>query len=209
MLFPSLTGPSHRSSSLAAADMPASAGRDTSPWLRFTWACDKVPAIPVPSTVAGDLIRPASREEAEQVVKVILLSFSMDSTWNDSLSKVEEYITASVARLFNEEDPLCLVIPKGNRIIAASLLDQESGAVSNLVSGPSVLMEYRNRGIGSRLLHASLAALRDRGLVSATGITRTRTTAALHVYPKFGGKGEAVQFSAPAESRPKVGESKS
>ncbi len=185
--------------------MPASAGRDTSPWLRFTWACDKVPAVPV----VGDLIRPASREEAEQVVKVILLSFSMDSTWNDSLSKVEEYITASVARLFNEEDPLCLVIPKGNRIIAASLLDPESGAVSSLVSGPSVLMEYRNRGIGSRLLHASLAALRDRGLSSATGITRTRTTAALHVYPKFGGIGEAVQFSSSSDSRHQVGESKS
>jgi len=185
--------------------MPASAGRDTSPWLRFTWACDKVPEVPV----AGDLIRPASREEAEQVVKVIMLSFSMDSTWNDSLSKAEEYITASVARLFNEEEPLCLVIPKGNRIIAASLLDPESGAVSNLVSGPSVLMEYRNRGIGSRLLHASLAALRDRGLSSATGITRARTTAALHVYPKFGGIGEAVQFSSSSDSRHQVGESKS
>jgi len=207
MLFPSLNGPSCRSTSLAAADMPASAGRDVSPWIRFTWACDKVPAAVAGGD--GDLIRPASREEAEQIVKVIMLSFSMDSTWNDSLSKAEEYITASVARLFNEEEPLCLVIPKGNRIIAASLLDPESGAVSNLVSGPSVLTEYRNRGIGSRLLHASLAALRDRGLSTATGITRARTTASLHVYPKFGGIGEAVQFSSSPDSRHQVGESKS
>ena len=96
---------------------------------------------------------------------------------------------------------LCLVMPKGSRLIAASLLDPSPEASSHLVSGPAVLMEYRNRGIGSRLLHASLEALRGNGITVASGITRAKTMAARHVYPKFGGVAESVTFSKPVEAK--------
>jgi len=120
----------------------------------------------------------------------------MDSAWNDSFAMAEHYLTAAVGRLFNEQEPLCLVIPKGNRLIAASLLDPDPDSVQQLVSGPMVTMEYRNRGIGTRLLHASLVALQERGLGTATGITRERTVAARHVYAKFGSISES--FSLPS-----------
>lgn len=170
--------------------------RESSPWLRFTWQLDKVPAFP--SGSLKEEIRPAKREEGEDVLGVLLLSLSMDSSWNDSLAKVENYLRASVARLFNEEVPMCFVIQKGNRLVAASLLDPEPASGIHLVSGPAVLSEYRNRGLGTNLLSHSLSALAGKGLVSATGITRTNTTAALHVYPKFGGVCESVQFSSEA-----------
>jgi GNAT superfamily N-acetyltransferase len=53
-------------------------------------------------------------------------------------------------------------------------------------------MEYRNRGIGSRLLHASLAALAEAGVTTPFGITRDKTVASKHVFPKYGGISERV-----------------
>lgn len=138
------------------------------------------------------MIRRATREEGEEVLRVLLLSLSMDSAWNDSFAQAERYLSEAVARIFNDTEPLCLVIPKGNRMIAASLLDPVPEAPSHLLSGPSVLMEYRNRGIGSRLLHASLEALAEAGVTNPAGITRDKTVAAQHVYPKFGGISERV-----------------
>jgi predicted N-acetyltransferase YhbS len=192
-LIPAIPGSVPRSPDAAAGF----AAQGSSPWLRFTWQTDKTGTAPAVS----DLIRPATREEADDVLGVLLLSFSMDSGWNDSFAMVERHLKTEVARIFNEVDPLCLVMPKGSRLIAASLLDPSSEAANHLVSGPAVLMEYRNRGIGSRLLHASLEALGGRGIPVASGITRAKTMAARHVYPKFGGVAESVTFSKPVEAK--------
>lgn len=173
--------------------------RHDSPWRRFSWSLSSV--LPVdPSSRNGDLIRLARREEGEDVLQTILLSLSLDSSWNDSYGMAEHYLTSTVGRLFNESEPLCLVIQKGNRLIAASLLDPDPEAVHQLVSGPMVTMEYRNRGIGSHLLHASLEALQKRGLTRATGITRDRTMAARHVYAKFGSVSESFSFQGLLEA---------
>ena len=169
--------------------------RHDSPWRRFSWSLPSILSI-APTSQSGDVIRLARREEGEEVLQTILLSLSMDSAWNDSFVKAEHYLTAAVSGLFNEQEPFCLVIQKGNRLIAASLLDPDPESVQQLVSGPMVTMEYRNRGIGSRLLHASLVALQERGLATASGITRERTVAARHVYAKFGSASES--FSLPA-----------
>jgi len=167
--------------------------RHDSFWRRFSWSLSSVLPIDT-SSQNGDLIRLARREEGEDVLQTVLLSLAMDSSWNDSYAMAEHYLTSTVGRLFNESEPLCLVIQKGNRLIAASLLDPDLDAVHQLVSGPMVTTEYRNRGIGTRLLHASLAALQERGLTRATGITRDRTVAARHVYAKFGSVSESFGF---------------
>ena len=171
---------------LLFAENQPGGGDPISPWLRFTWQTAGVPD-PTPDP---DRIRPATREEGEDVLRVLLLSLSMDAAWNDAYVQTEQHLRSEVSRLFNGTDPLCLVIPKGNRLIAASLLDPASDSASHLSSGPAVLMEYRNRGIGSRLLQASLLALREAGAAVASGVTRDRTEAARYVYPKFGGKAE-------------------
>ena len=169
-----------------------------SPWVRFTWPLASVPAI-LPGAPSPDIIRSATSEESEKVLDVILQSLSMDSAWNDSMVKIGSYLKEAVARVFAQEEPLCLVIPKGNRFIAASLLDPSADASNQLLSGPVALVEYRNRGIGTRLLHASLLTLRDRGLSTASGVTRINTVASSHVYPKFGGLAEAIEFPSRAE----------
>ena len=73
----------------------------------------------------------------------------MDAAWNDFFIRAEHYLREAVGRIFNAEDPLCLVIPKGKRLIAASLLDPSAEAPFHLVSGPSVLMEYHNCVVAS------------------------------------------------------------
>lgn len=151
-----------------------------------------------------DLIRHATWEESQKVSEVILNSLSLDSAWNGSFVTVEQYLKDAVTRLFSKEEPLCLVIPKGNRLIAASLLDPAPEASSHLLSGPAVLPEYRNRGIGTQLLQASLIALRERGLSTVHGITRANTTGARHVYTKFGGLGEPIQLPSTGEASAEV-----
>jgi ribosomal protein S18 acetylase RimI-like enzyme len=126
-------------------------------------------------------------------------SLSMDPAWNDSVMKVDLYLREAVSRIFSQEEPLCLVMPKGNRFVAASLLDPSAEDFGHLVSGPAVLVEYRNRGIGSRLLHASLLALKERGLDVASGVTRVNTIASRYVYPKYGGVAESIQLPSQAE----------
>lgn len=169
-------------------DIQTGGGDAASLWLRFTWHASSLGAAPT----GNDLIRRATREEGEEVLRVLLLSLSMDSSWNDSFAQAERYLSEAVARIFNATEPLCLVVPKGNRMIAASLLDPDPESQTHLVSGPSVLMEYRNRGIGSRLLHSSLSLLAEAGVSSPSGITRDKTVSAKHVYPKFGGSSERV-----------------
>ncbi len=175
-------------------DLQPGGGDTASPWLRFSWKASSLGAAPTGS----DLIRRATCEEGEEVLRVLLLSLSMDSAWNDSFAQAERYLSEAVARIFNATEPFCLVIPKGNRMIAASLLEPLPEAPFHLVSGPSVLMEYRNRGIGSRLLHASLAALAEAGVTTPLGVTRDKTVAAKHVFPKFGGISERVVLSKSA-----------
>lgn len=175
-------------------DLQPGGGDTASPWLRFAWNASVLGAAPAGS----DLIRRATREEGEEVLRVLLLSLSMDSAWNDSFAQAERYLSEGVARIFNATEPLCLVIPKGNRMIAASLLDPLPEAPFHLVSGPSVLMEYRNRGIGSRLLYASLEALAQAGVTNPTGITRDKTVASKYVFPKFGGTSERVVLAKSA-----------
>ena len=114
----------------------------SSPWIRFTWQSSGVPDSV--KTDSSDVVRPATKEEVQKVSEVILNSLSLDSAWNGSFVKVEQYLKDAVVRLFSKDEPLCVVVPKGNRLIAASLLDPDPEASSHLLSGPAVLPEYRN-----------------------------------------------------------------
>jgi ribosomal protein S18 acetylase RimI-like enzyme len=59
-----------------------------------------------------------------------------------------------------------------------------------------MLVEYRNRGFGTRLLEHSLQTLRDAGLSRAIAITRGSAPVAKFLYPKYHG------IALPAEVAP-------
>ena len=163
-------------------------------WKRFIWQLPKLP--PLDQTLpAHFIIRAAARDEAKAVAHVVLTSFSLDSTWSDTLNLFRDRLEMQLDLAFSRESTPALVITHGPRIIAASALNTEVDADSNLVSGPCVLSEYCNRGLGTALLHASLRQLHDAGLTRAAAITKENTTACKFVYRKFGAESASCEYS--------------
>jgi ribosomal protein S18 acetylase RimI-like enzyme len=162
-------------------------------WKRFTWQLSKLP--PLEQTLpAHFIVRAAAREEAKAVAHVVLTSFSLDSTWSDTLNLFRDRLEMQLDLAFNRESTPALVITHGPRIIAASVLNTDVDADSHLISGPCVLSEYGNRGLGTALLHASLRQLREAGLERAVAITKENTTACKFVYRKFGADGAPCEY---------------
>ena len=154
-------------------------------WTRFTWNLATLP----PTAKALDkcyVIRVAAREEEMIVANAIFRAFSMDSEWAADLVLFRDRLQLQLHQSFEREAVPALVILHGVRIVAASVLSSEVEAESNLLSGPCVLPEYCNRGLGSALLHESLVQLAHGGLARAHGVSKEPTLASRFVYPKFG-----------------------
>jgi N-acetylglutamate synthase-like GNAT family acetyltransferase len=163
-------------------------------WKRFTWQLKQLP--PPEHKLPGHFtVRPATREEARAVSHVVITAFSLDSTWSDTLNLFRERLEMQLDLAFQRESFPAIVITHGPRIIATSVLNTDPEADSNLVSGPCVLTEYCNRGLGTALLHASLRQLADIGLERAAGITKENSAACKFLYPKFGSIGLPCEFA--------------
>jgi len=166
---------------------------------KFRWnLADLTPgsvAMPKPYVV-----RPAGEQELEDALRVVQASYNLDPEWSGCAKHIDEVILPGVRQVFSDE-ATCLFLQHGNRVIAASAYNPDPEDGVHLVTGPCVLIEYRNRGIGGALLHATLEALRARGLKEAVGQTRPGTPSAKFLYSKFGGK--AVAVAAPTTSSDK------
>jgi len=163
-------------------------------WLSFEWKTQGLSTAG--ATVAPLVIRPAEKDEEDAVEKTISSAFTMDPSWGDISRLIVANVTANIAAKFADPAPSCIVLLHGQRIVGASLLDTAAGAPNHLLTGPCVLHEYRNRGLGSGLLLASLAFLADHKIPLARGITRAQSITARFIYPKFGGS------PVPCESGP-------
>ena len=156
------------------------------PWLCFEWDTATADfSAPAPASLA---IRPAIREEEEVVGKVLRTAFSMDSSWGDISRRLDESMVRFVEGAFakSRETPSCVVAQHGSRIIGVSVMNPDPDSQNHLSSGPMILHEYRNRGLGSALLAASLNFLRAGGLPKVRGVTRANSIAARFIYTKFG-----------------------
>jgi GNAT superfamily N-acetyltransferase len=164
---------------------------------KFRWNLTALPAdvaaIPKPFT-----LRTAGDQEIEDALRVIESSYDLDPEWSGCDKHVEQNVIPGARKALAGAGE-CLFILHGNRVIAASVINPEpaEGEV-HLVSGPCVLNEYRNRGIGGSLLGATLEALRTRGLSEALGRTRPNGPSAKFLCGKFGGQ----QVAAPAVPAP-------
>jgi predicted N-acetyltransferase YhbS len=154
-------------------------------WVCFEWDVATADlTVPTPSPL---IIRGAERDEEETVDKVVRTAFSMDSAWGDISRRLDESMEKSVEEAFEKShgSPTCVVALHGPRIIGVSVLEADPDSPNHLVSGPMILHEYRNRGLGTALLAASLDFLRAKGLPKARGVTRANSTAARFIYTKF------------------------
>lgn len=162
-------------------------------WTRFSWDLAKLPVLDIRIDPHYH-IRPAIKEEERSIRNVIMSAFSLDMDWADTLENMKARLESEISAVFEQKDALCLVITHGARIIGASALNLDADAESNLISGPCILSEYRNRGLGSALLYESLLALRERGLQSARGVTKSNVPAAKFLYPKCNSVSESHEY---------------
>jgi N-acetylglutamate synthase-like GNAT family acetyltransferase len=162
-------------------------------WTRFTWDLAKLPAEGRVLDVHYH-IRPVTREEEKTVRAVIWSSFALDMNWSDTLKTMKDWLEVRLDEVFEHKVVPCLVVTHGSRIIGASPLDPDPEAECHLVSGPCMLNEYRNRGIGTELLFQSLQALRETGFERARAITKGNVPVAKFVYTKFNSVSEPWEF---------------
>lgn len=161
--------------------------------VRFRWNLLDLPAD-LPAFPKPYKLRGAEKHELPDAIGVVKASYNLDPEWSGYGKHLDSVVLPGLKESF-EDDVFCLFVFHGNRVIAASAFAPEPGDGDHLVSGPCVLVEYRNRGIGGALLAATLAALREKGVKSATGQTRPGTPSAKYLFSKFGG--EAVPSPAP------------
>jgi N-acetylglutamate synthase-like GNAT family acetyltransferase len=170
-------------------------------WTQFTWDLTKLPAVEI-SLESNFAIRQATHEEHKVVHKTICSAFALDMDWSDTLKLLQGRLDAGIERIFQHKQQIdCLVITHGARVIGASALDTNPEAEINLLSGPAILSEYRNRGLGSKLLYRSLEALKITGLSQARGVIKSNVLAAKYVYPKFNPVSVPCDFSPRTEEQ--------
>jgi len=160
-------------------------------WVRFSWDLTKLPLVPFQLPDHYEISR-AGKDDDQELRKVFSSSFLLDPIWNPAIGEVMRKVQSWLDRAFNSENNPCLALRHGSRIIGATVLSLDPNADNHLAPGPSVLMEYRNRGFGTRLLQSSLDLLREAGLTRATGIARDVALATKFLYPKFDGRIELI-----------------
>jgi GNAT superfamily N-acetyltransferase len=156
-------------------------------WVRFTWDLEKLPTL-------GDALpahysfTAATRADERELRAVIGRSFANDTSWGDAIHEVNGMLDGWLERAFEpEKSGICLALRHGLRMIGVAILIPYPAAENHLSPGPCVLMEYRNRGLGTALLRESLRQLREAGLKRAVALTKNHAPVAKFLYPKFNG----------------------
>lgn len=160
-------------------------------WVKFIWNLEKLSeTVSKPNTRAE--IRFASKQEEGELVKCLELAYTLDQGWsvglNDRLATLKKLLDKGM----DHKDVEILSMVDGNRFIGVSGLFFDAESERQLLTGVTVVDEYRCRGFGTWMLHESLKCLKDRGLTSASVITRKNVAAAKFLYPKFGSVSEDV-----------------
>ena len=125
--------------------------------------------------------------------EVIEKSFALDPGWNAALHMIDAQVKSSIAAAFNSESASWLALHHGGRIVGGTLLMTDPDAPAQLVPGPCILMEYRNRGLGTLLLCSALRHLRDAGMSRVGAKTRENSPAARFLYQKFRGQSSLIE----------------
>ncbi len=156
-------------------------------WVRFSWDLDKLPPL-TDSLPRHYSFTDATRADERDLRLVIGRSFAHDTAWGDAIHEVDAMVDGWLEQAFApEKGGLCLALRHGLRMIGATMLVPEPASVNHLAPGPCVLMEYRNRGLGTALLGESLRRLHEAGLSRAAALTKHNAPVAKFLYPKFNG----------------------
>jgi GNAT superfamily N-acetyltransferase len=162
-------------------------------WVNFVWDLggNELPTVTTPRQYRLSLVKAAEREQLQGVIEK---SFALDPGWNAALHTIDAHVKSSIAAAFDSESANWLALQHGARIVGGTLLLMtDPDAPAQLIPGPCILMEYRNRGLGTLLLCSALHHLRDAGMIRACAKTRENSPAARFLYPKFGGQSSLIE----------------
>ena len=164
-------------------------------WIQFTWDLSALPQAE-PELPEHYQISVATAEDAKKLRKVISSSFTLDPTWNPTMKEVTQTIDGWLDEATDAKTTVHLALRHGARIIGAAVVSVDPAAENHLSPGPCILMEYRNRGFGTRLLERSLAVVRDGGLPRAHAIAKENSPVAKFLYTKFNSAQALHNFSS-------------
>ncbi len=164
-------------------------------WLRFSWDFANIPPLDL-NLPAHYGIEPATAENEKELREVILRCFRLDPVWSPALHETLRMIDSWIGHALQSDRHVCLALRHGTRIIGASVISLDPANENHLSPGPCIAMEYRNRGFGSHLLEHSFHVLREASVMRALALTRSNTSVARFLYPKFQG------VSAPIDRTP-------
>jgi ribosomal protein S18 acetylase RimI-like enzyme len=154
-------------------------------WLKFSWKLNNLPAEAPKHAVKSVELRQATPDDADALWVSLERAYATDLAWGlvlpERLKRLKDVIEG-----IEEKNVQFWVLEHGKRIVAGSGLLVDAEAPVQFLSGICVMEEYRCRGVGAYLLHAGLKQLADSGLTEASVVTRSNTTAARYLYPKFG-----------------------
>jgi GNAT superfamily N-acetyltransferase len=168
------------------------AGMKLFKWSQFTWDLQKLPALQT-ALPSHYKISPAQAGDEMALRKVFSSSFLLDPAWNSAIGHVMRTIQSRLDAALASDAQTCLALRHGQRIIGAVVLHPDAAVGEQFAIGPSILVEYRNRGLGLQLLHAALEWLKDAGMTRATAISLEHTPATKFLYPKFDSVVERVE----------------
>ena len=165
-------------------------------WVQFTWNLKSLTAE-TPKIDKRYTVEAATPDDRQLLLAAVSRSMSMEPAWSDDLAPRVKLAEEIIQSALPAGEVTFIAVKHGQRIIATSCIRDSGDKVSNLPLGVCVLNEYRNRGLGSFLLHESLRRLKERGLEEARVVTRKGITADKYLYPKYGSE-RVVLTGAPA-----------
>jgi GNAT superfamily N-acetyltransferase len=164
-------------------------------WVQFTWDLAGFPDSASELPEHYEITR-ADADDEKELRRVIASSFTLDPEWNATMQDVMQAIDGWLDKAFESKTHAALVLRHGVRIIGTSVLAFEPESDNHLSPGPCILMEYRNRGFGTKLLERSLHALREAGLSRASAVAKENSPVTKFLYTKFGSTSAPVDPAA-------------
>jgi N-acetylglutamate synthase-like GNAT family acetyltransferase len=164
-------------------------------WIQFSW--DLTALAPCEAELPEHYeISVATPDDEKEFRRVISSSFTLDPTWNPTMKEVTQTIDEWLDEASDGKTSVHLALRHGARIIGAAVVSVDSAAENHLSPGPCILVEYRNRGFGTRLLERSLTTLRDAGLPRACAIAKENSPVTKFLYTKFDSSQAPFDFSS-------------
>jgi len=152
-------------------------------WVRYTWSLNHFElCLPAPK---GYVFDSASVEEAQTIIRVVLLAYGSDPTWQPIMMDIQKRMTEWILTTLGSDDSDYLVARTSSEIIALSGIAREHWTDQNLLTGICVLPQHQRKGIGRYLLGLSLMRLKEIGLSQAQVYTESGSLADRKVYPHF------------------------